>query len=46
MYQLISLYDNKYKNEIDPDLLWHIVRNLHRKREDKWEEILKKELEK
>ena len=45
-YQLICLYFNQHWNQTDNEVLREVVRNLHIRRNDKWEEILKKELKK
>jgi hypothetical protein len=45
-YQLVSLYFSQYWNRVDDGILREIVRNLHSRRNNKWEEIIKKELEK
>lgn len=45
-YQLITLYYKQYLNQIDDGMLREIIRGLHVRRNEKWGEILKKELEK
>jgi hypothetical protein len=46
VFNLITLYEKQYFNQVDHDFLGGVTRELHLKRCNKWEEITKKELEK
>ncbi len=46
VFNLITLYEKQYSNQVDNVFLEDMRRNLHLKRYNKWEEITKKELEK
>jgi hypothetical protein len=46
IFNLITLFEKQYSNQVDTVFLEDMRRDLHLKRYNKWEEILKKELEK
>jgi len=46
IFNLITLFEKQYSNQVDTVFLEDMRRDLHLKRCNKWEEILKKELEK
>lgn len=43
-FNLILLYEKQYKGQFDYVFLGNITKDLHNKRNDKWGEILKKDL--